>query len=285
MTISGAAAAPQMGMGSNKGASFLMTLLNVRMAYWSKRPLCKDCPSHPGKSISGLGPVYLAREALNWMSEESPYLNISDGGHLENLAIYELLRQCKFIIAIDGECDPELTFPSLRQLQRFAEVDLGAQVEINVERIGWSLPAMFQSSDKSEKIVEDKSAEHQKPEPLIQRFRRGHFAVGKITYPKANGKHPIGWLHYIKLSITGNEADYVHDYRRQHPDFPHQATSDQVFEEDQFKAYRSLGEHVSADLFAEEVISNCLLAKNTPTSALEIHDWFLGLATTMCLRG
>ena len=39
----------------------------------------------------------------------SSYLNLSDGGHVENLALYELLRRrCKFIIAIDGEADPEV---------------------------------------------------------------------------------------------------------------------------------------------------------------------------------
>jgi hypothetical protein len=294
MAISGAAAAPQMGMGTIKGASFLMTLLNVRMAYWLRRPYDKECGIPIRKALTGPGPLYLCKEAMNWMSEKSPYLNVSDGGHLENLAIYELLRRrCKFIIAIDGEHDPELTFPSLRQLQRFAEVDLGVKVEINVERIEWSLPSIFQPSDKGEHLIKDKAAEREKPEPIIQRFSRGHFAVGKIKYPdievkgedgKTTKAEITGWLLYVKLSVTGNEADYVHDYRRQHPDFPHQTTNDQIFEEAQFEAYRALGEHVSGDLFADEIVANCPQAKTAPDQSFEVHDWFQGLATTMLRR-
>ncbi len=282
MAISGAAAAPQMGMGTIKGASFLMTLLNVRMAYWLRRPYEKESAVWLRRLLTGPGPLYLSKEALNWMSENSPYLNVSDGGHLENLAIYELLRRrCKFIIAIDGEHDPELTFPSLRKLQRFAQVDLGVTIDMDVERIEWDLPSMFQPADKGEHLVEDKAAERRRPEPLIQRLSRGHFAVGKITYPQANGQDVTGWLLYIKLSITGNEPDYIHDYRREHPDFPHQTTNDQVFEEDQFEAYRALGEHVSGDLFADEIVANCPLAKKVQNSDFEINDFFQGLATTM----
>ncbi len=183
MAISGAAAAPQMGMGTIKGASFLMTLLNVRMAYWLRRPYDKEKFLRLRRLLTGPGPLYLGKEAMNCMNENSPYLNVSDGGHLENLAIYELLRRrCKFIIAIDGEHDPEMTFPSLRRLQRFAEVDLGVTIDMDVERIEWNLPSMFQPSDKGEHLVEDKAAERRRPEPLIQRFSRGHFAVGKISY-------------------------------------------------------------------------------------------------------
>ena len=281
MAISGAAAAPQMGMGTIKGASFLMTLLNVRMAYWLRRPYDKEWAIPLRKLLTGPGPLYLGKEAMNWMSEDSRYLNVSDGGHLENLAIYELLRRrSKFIIAIDGEHDPELTFPSLRKLQRFAKVDLGITVDIDVERIEWNLPSIFQPSDKGEKLVEDRAAERQKPEALFERFSRGHFAVGKITYPEVHGEAVTGWLLYVKLSITGNEPDYIHDYRRVHPDFPHQTTSDLVFEEDQFEAYRALGEHVSGDLFADEILNNCPLAR-TSLTALEIKDWFQGLATTL----
>lgn len=285
MAISGAAAAPQMGMGSIRGASFLMTLLNVRLGYWLRRPYKKDCCQAVRQVLGGPGPLYLMREALNQVSEEWPYLNLSDGGHIENLGVYELLRRrCKFIIAIDGECDPELTFPSLWQLKRFARVDLGTEIDINVERLEWTLPSVFRPDDKGERLIEDRSEDRQQPPPLIERFSRGHFAVGKIMYPSDGDKEVIGWLLYIKLSVTGNEPADILDYRRRHPDFPHQSTSDQVFEEDQFEAYRALGEHVAGDLFADEIVANCPKAKGAPKEPkrdFEVHDWFQGLATTM----
>jgi hypothetical protein len=33
------------------------------------------------------------------------------------------------------------------------------------------------------------------------------------------------------------------------PDFPHQSTADQFFDEAQFEAYRCLGEHIGEDIF------------------------------------
>lgn len=151
VAISGAAAAPQMGMGSIRGASFLLTMLNVRLGYWLRRPASGCC----GKLIDKLrlnrlaapGPTYLMREAFNRMDHRrwflgreyaAPYVNLSDGGHIENLGIYELLRRrCKYIIAIDGECDPNLDCPSLMRLQHFASVDLGVDIEMDVDRLKW----------------------------------------------------------------------------------------------------------------------------------------------------
>ena len=52
-----------------------------------------------------------------------------------------------------------------------------------------------------------------------------------------------GLLLYLKLSVTGNELETIRRYRILHPDFPHQTTLDQFFDEEQFEAYRQLGVH------------------------------------------
>jgi len=41
----------------------------------------------------------------------------------------------------------------------------------------------------------------------------------------------------------------VMDYRRRHPDFPHETTIDQFFSEEQFEVYRALGFHAARGLF------------------------------------
>ena len=106
------------------------------------------------------------------------------------------------------------------------------------------------------------------------RFSRGHFAVGKIHYPPDEHGRPVtGWLIYVKLSVTGNEPDYLQDYRRRYPDFPHQSTADQVFEEDQFEAYRRLGEHITDDLFFEELLSPQARSQ-AAAGTLSIRDWY-----------
>ena len=72
-----------------------------------------------------------------------------------------------------------------------------------------------------------------------------HCAIGEISYP---GGHK-GVLVYIKASLTGDENDYVFDYKKRYSDFPHETTLDQMFTEEQFEAYRALGFHAAFRLF------------------------------------
>ena len=51
-------------------------------------------------------------------------------------------------------------------------------------------------------------------------------------------------LVYIKSSMSGDENDYVIDYKRRNPDFPQESTLEQLFSEEQLEAYRALGEHI-----------------------------------------
>ena len=74
-----------------------------------------------------------------------------------------------------------------------------------------------------------------------------HSTLGEIRY--ANGE--IGHLLYIKLSVTGDESEYIRSYRASHPEYPHQSTADQFFSENQFEAYRALGEHACEGLMGD----------------------------------
>ena len=69
--------------------------------------------------------------------------------------------------------------------------------------------------------------------------------MGEIIYPQ-NQK---GILLYIKSSITGDENDYIVDYKRRFPTYPHETTADQLFSEEQFEAYRALGFHAVNEVF------------------------------------
>lgn len=290
MAISGAAASPQMGTGTDRSKSFLLTMLNVRLGYWLRRPDRGCMPAGLVRTFGAPGPLCLFREALNWVDEKENYVNVTDGGHIENLGVYELLRRrCKYIIAIDGECDPQLDFPSLMQLQRFAEIDFRVRIDLNPDRIRWvtSKPvAPAKDADKNHNANEFDTAS-----PPPPTYSRAHFAFGQITYPDDGSGNPaVGWLIYIKLSVTGNEPPYVLDYRLRHPDFPHQSTSDQIFEEDQFEAYRRLGEHITDDLFSDELLeianppngtAKTKLQLDAAHASLRVSDWFHQLATNL----
>jgi len=214
VAISAAAVSPNMGVGTINPLRFLLTLLNLRLNYWLPNPgKFNQKGAKYNFRFRPPGLLYLIREAFGFASERTAYINCSDGGHLENLGVYELLkRQCKTIICIDAEADPTLAFAGLITLQRYAAIDFGITIKLDVSAIR---PA--------------------------DRISASNFAEGIIEY--SNGE--VGRLLYLKLAFTGREPEYLHYYRNVNPLYPHEATSDQYFEETQFEVYRALGNFVA----------------------------------------
>jgi hypothetical protein len=158
---------------------------------------------HPDR----VGPFYLIKEMLGLINEKSSFVNLSDGGHLENMGLYELVRRrCKYIIVGDGEADKEMTFHGLSDAVRIVIIDMGIKIDIDLDHIY----RKEKNEDGSLKIVGS-----------------SHHAVGTINYGKS--KEEEGYLLYIE------------DYMARNPDFPHETTADQFFDEAQFEAYRALG--------------------------------------------
>src|SRR5581483_3170375 len=222
MAISGAAAAPNAGTTTIKPLTFLLTLFNIRLGYWMPHPAYVSSSMWQRIRLSfGVGPRYLWREAMGALTTKLPYVNLSDGGHIENLGLYALLkRRCNVIVAIDGEQDEQLRFGSLMQLLMYARSDLRNNITIDLDRI-------HAASGTSE----------------------SHFTIGDIDY----GNGHKGSLIYMKASVTGDEGPLVLDYRESNPDFPHQSTTNQFFSERQFEMYRALGFHVAEGMCVDLV--------------------------------
>lgn len=247
MAISGAAAAPQMGLGTIKRLSFWLALLNVRLGYWARKPNVNSAWLFGGAP----GFVCLLQEMLGTMDERLPWVNLSDGGHIENLGVYELLRRrCKYIIAVDGEEDLKMTFQALTTLQRLAAIDFGIQIDMNLDDL--------RLNEKG--------------------LTRSHFHFCRVRYPSAGRDSPemIGYLLYLKLSLTGNEGEFIRRYRLDEPVFPHHSTADQFFSETQFEAYRSLGEHIGDKLFLRAIVGNL-----ADSRAVNVENWFLELGKNL----
>lgn len=209
VSISGAAASPNMGYNTSPLVAFLLTMFNVRLGWWFPNPR-RWAWNAKGLRFSL---YYLTRELMGTADEDRLFLNVSDGGHFENLGVYELVRRrCKVIIASDAECDECLQFAGLGNMIRICETDFGARIDIDV-----------------------RSIRQQKDGRSL-----AHCAVGKIKYD--NGS--LGFLIYLKASISGDEQVGIAQYRAAHASFPHESTSDQFFTEDQFESYRKLGLHV-----------------------------------------
>jgi len=238
MAVSGAAAAPNMGDAASRPLALLLTLLDIRLDYWLPNPARLNAGRPPRL---GVGPAYLLREYLGRLDENSPYVNVSDGGHIENLGIYELLRRrCRYIIACDSEADPQLRFGGLAEVIRQARIDFGIEIDINLRD-----------------IRRDGKGISRRP-----------YALGRIKY---GGDAEEGWLLYIKSSLPADMDEYVREYWQRNPAFPHETTADQFFDEAQFEAYRALGYHIASALTKEFSPA----ADGGPDA---VNEWFASLA-------
>lgn len=217
VATSGAATNPNMGYHTSAALSALMSVFNVRLGRW-----CGN-PRHPKawrKASPRFGGLALLKEVFGQLNSRASFLNISDGGHFENLGIYELVRRrCHIVVAVDAGCDPDAQFEDLANAVRKCWTDFGTRIEIDLAAL-----------------------RHQGTTKRSQ----SHFAVGCIRYQNA----PPGVLIYIKATLTGDESSDVKEYAAAHSRFPNESTGDQFFDENQFESYRELGRHIGLRVFA-----------------------------------
>ena len=55
---------------------------------------------------------------------------------------------------------------------------------------------------------------------------------------------------YVKATLRGDEPVDVLEYHGSHPDFPHESTANQFFDEAQWESYRRLGEHIGSKVLS-----------------------------------
>jgi len=268
--ISGAAFSTGLGAHTNFGLSMLLGLANVRLGYWwdsGVRPETRANRTPPdilaklSETISAIfaAETYLYEELLarfHGPARQRWYL--SDGGHFENTACYELLRRrVPFIIVCDDGQDPEYCFDDLAGLVRKARLDFDADIR-------------FFSAEEIEQHVDAPLRQYI---GTVQELRRlaqstpasatdceGRFASGLYSEKHAT----LAWVHYdkpdaapgsvilfVKPTLTGDERLDVLQYHESHDDFPQEPTSDQFFDEAQWESYRYLGEHIGQMLFCK----------------------------------
>ena len=220
MAISGAAASPNMGYHSSPALAFLMTVFNVRLGHWSPNPADEN---HWTQHDPPFGGIYLLKELFGHTQHTSPFVYLSDGGHFENLGIYELVRRrCTCIVAIDAGEDGNSQFEDLGNTIRKCYADFGVVIDVHAEDL-----------------------------------QNGYSAIGRVVYPPREGASeppPEGHLIYIKPRLTGTEPADLLNYKCTHPGFPHESTADQWFDESQFESYRKLGHHIGKAVFNAALI-------------------------------
>jgi hypothetical protein len=247
VTISAAAVNPGLGAYSNKLLSILLTIFNLRLGFWTWNPLKM-------KTTWRLvwWPFYFFYELLGRIGTDKKMVNISDGGHIENLGVMELLRRkCKLIISVDAGADPFFTFNDLENLTVRARNELGidirfrpGQIPEDVMRVkpshGYSrqrfvVADMFQLWEKTEENGEEKITHYPGGK------RTGLFVYAKSTVTAPEGRPNI--------SPVKDPLKYgTYKYKIYNPDFPHESTADQFFDPIQWESYYQLGQFIAADM-------------------------------------
>jgi len=231
MAISGAAVNPNTGVGGEgitrqPFLSMLMSLLNIRLGYWVQNP-----HPHPKKfnlkltSIPNfLFPGLFEMIKRKYLEQDSQFLQLSDGGHFENLGLYEMIRRkTRFILCCDAAADPDYKFQDLTNALEKIRVDFGVLIDITPKHLEPLAPTKVQDM-KSNKTT--KATKEVKP-----------YIVANILYPDGTR----GTLIYLKSTLFDKATADLNGYKQSHPEFPNESTSDQFFDEKQFEAYRELG--------------------------------------------
>jgi hypothetical protein len=213
LSLSGAAVSPNWGYHSSTVTSFVLTIFNARLGGWFGNPSF-------GEAWKGNGPDRSSsrfwQEALGFTTDKESFVYLSDGGHFENLGLYEMIRRrCHVIVLSDAGADPTCTLEDLGNAIRKIYIDLG--VEIDFERI------------------DVRARDAGSPKQGI------YCAIGKIRYPDKDAKE--GKLIYIKPGLYEDAPADVKAYAAANAKFPHDVTLNQWFTESQFESYRALGEH------------------------------------------
>jgi hypothetical protein len=228
MAISGAAANPNMGYNSSPSVGFLMTLFNARLGAWlgntnryGKKTYRRNGPHQ------ALWPLFA--ELFGMTHADGRYINLSDGGHFDNLGLYEVvLRRCRRVLVSDAGCDGKASFEDLGNAIRKIRIDFGISIDFTRE-------------------IEIRSNDENKPGLYC--------AVATINYKCADGEDVTnGTLIYVKATKHAGGAPLPYDvysYSKASQSFPHESTSDQWFSESQFESYRALGRHTVAQILGD----------------------------------
>ena len=213
MAISGASLSPNQGYNSSPLVSFLMMLANVRLGWWLGNPDNDETARREGPRCSY---IPIINELFGLTTDRGNYVYLSDGGHFENLGIYEMVRRrCRYIVVSDADCDPKCQLEDLGNAVRKVWIDLGIAIRFR----GIHVAA-------------------RQPEPIGGVY----CAIADVYYPEPDAKP--GLLVYIKPGYHGDEPADVRSYANLHPEFPHESTAEQWFTESQMESYRALGNYI-----------------------------------------
>lgn len=243
VAISGAAASTGMGQSSTGATSLLAALFNIRTGLWWHR-----------ESRRVFYRSFWAELSNRYRSEEINDWYLSDGGHFENLAVYEMVRRrIPRIVAVDAGGDSEYQFEDLGNLIRRVKLDFQCELQLaDATQLATVFPnqSLHRHFGQLDQLhaAQPEPRWHQNPSNVKRAvLLHGHFEQSDQHFPAKDI-----YILYIKPTLTRQESPDILRYQLEHPDFPHESTADQFFDEAQWESYRKLGE-ITGNELAEAV--------------------------------
>jgi hypothetical protein len=158
-----------------------------------------------------------------------------------------LERDCKLIVVSDNGQDGAFDFLDLEILMRTARIDAGFEIEIL-------------SAAATEKFVGIKAARHffnmagtKWREAARDRNANGFallMSARKIDPNQLSQQKADRHIIWLKPCVFGDMPLDISSYAEANPDFPHQSTIDQFFDEQQWESHRRLGYEMGARIFS-----------------------------------
>ena len=244
VAASAAAVNPRAGIGGSgvtrsRAISFLMALLNIRLGSWVPNPRER----HGASRMNHFWAALYELSPIRGFRETSRYITISDGGHFENLALYELVRRrLETIVVVDAGADPNFDFDDLQNALARIEDDFGTEVRL---------------IDPLATLIPKGETQHY---PRDVQYANAGFIRATLVYPsnEAGGEAKKGTLYLIKTTMIRRLPMSVRAYKNTHRDFPDESTADQFFGEVQFEAYRRLGYQLGEQLLVNSTLKQDL---------------------------
>lgn len=292
--ISGAAFSPAI---LKNPLLFCMTmLLNLRLGQWLPNP-SKKIATQSSRRVTMISILRdFFRTLFAEKEEKQPgnwdYCFLSDGGHNDNLALAPLLfRQPRLVFVSDATQDGDYNFPDFFKAHRryrvrggmnFRKLNCWDDLRDDATCIDLS-PLKSRQITCYEETVRTtgegrspsgrKSNRNLRAESQLPGCSPQHFVLSKFTYPGPEGKRPDPTiLVYIKSTMTGDEPQDLRQYQVNHPEFPHDPTTDQFFTENQVESYRQLGEHIGKEVCDTVERGRLLLGLEREADALWADD-------------
>ncbi|MGX1187458.1 hypothetical protein AB7M29_005137 [Pseudomonas sp. F-14 TE3623] len=240
IATSGAALTTGLGRATSLGTSLALGLANVRLGTWWP---CNFDPQGPWQpKFRKLVPTqtYLLYEFtahFHGLRREFQYL--SDGGHFENTAAYELIRverDIELIVICDSGCDPSYQFDDLANLTRLARIDQSLEIEVDTDILNHKILGPIFGNVCDFKLTDTAD---QRCALLCNVFKK-------------DGQRDLqSRILVLKPRVIAGVPADVRNYAKQNPEFPNESTANQFFNETQFESYRQLGLNIGQLLFGD----------------------------------